>query len=80
MDRCKVGFYLAAHGLPPTVFSKQYKDLPPTFFAEAAHESHPADRRGVMADCSSTAGIHLIVAKSFLAKNAGSPLRPYAFT
>ena len=46
MDRCKVGFYLATHGLPPTVFSKQYIDLPPTFFAEAAHESHPADRRG----------------------------------
>jgi signal peptidase I len=31
------------------------------------------NRRTVMADCSSTAGIHLIVEKSFLAKNLGSP-------
>jgi len=43
-------------------------------------QGHQANRRTGMADCSSTAGIHLIVAKSVLAKNAGSPLRSYALT
>jgi hypothetical protein len=33
-----------------------------------------------MAECSPTAGIHLIVAQRFVAKNNHSPLRAYAFT
>jgi hypothetical protein len=33
-----------------------------------------------MADCSITAGIHLIVAQGFVTKNNASPSRPYALT
>jgi hypothetical protein len=49
-------------------------------YALKSVQTHQANRRTVMADRSSTAGIHLIVEQSLLAKNAGSPLCPYALT